>query len=243
MPSCSSGFWVAKHVEGLRQVVALAGDGDVALLHRLQQRRLGAGAGAVDLVGHQKLGEHRAGDEAERAAAVAALLQHLGADDVARHQIGGELDAVRLEAEDGAERHHELGLGEAGDADEQPVAAGEQRHQRPLHHRRLTEDDAADLGARLGDAGDGGFRVAHDGVLVAGLDRHGAHSRASPPALRLGHARRPRGSTHRRMIRYLARPSRATIASGMESGPCPPALPPARKPCNLRSTAPAGAVA
>ena len=44
-----------EHMEGLRQVVARAGDGDVLLLHRLQQRRLGARGGAVDLVGHQQV--------------------------------------------------------------------------------------------------------------------------------------------------------------------------------------------
>ena len=33
-----------EHVEGARHVVAVAGDGDVLLLHRLQQRRLGARA-------------------------------------------------------------------------------------------------------------------------------------------------------------------------------------------------------
>ena len=56
-----------EHVEGRGQVVADAGDGDVVFLHRLQQRRLGARAGAVDLVGHQELGEDRAADEAEAA--------------------------------------------------------------------------------------------------------------------------------------------------------------------------------
>ncbi|MEI9887364.1 MAG: hypothetical protein WDN08_12835 [Rhizomicrobium sp.] len=45
-----------QHMERLGQVVALSRHRDVALLHRLQQRRLGARAGAVDLVGHQKLG-------------------------------------------------------------------------------------------------------------------------------------------------------------------------------------------
>ena len=50
------------------QIVAGAGDGDVILLHRLQQRRLGARAGAVDLVGHQQLREDRAGNEAEASA-------------------------------------------------------------------------------------------------------------------------------------------------------------------------------
>ncbi len=49
-----------EHVERLRQIMPRAGNGDVLLLHGLQQRRLGARAGAVDLVGHQELREHRA---------------------------------------------------------------------------------------------------------------------------------------------------------------------------------------
>jgi len=49
-----------EHVERLRQIVTRAGNGDVLLLHRLQQRRLRARAGAVDLVGHQQLREHGA---------------------------------------------------------------------------------------------------------------------------------------------------------------------------------------
>ena len=76
-----------QHVERARQIVARAGDRDMMLLHRLQQRRLGARAGAVDLVGHQQLGEHRARDEAEIALAAGALLQHLGAENVGRHQV------------------------------------------------------------------------------------------------------------------------------------------------------------
>jgi hypothetical protein len=47
-------------VEGLRQRQDLPADRHAMLLHRLQQRRLRARAGAVDLVGHQQLAEHRA---------------------------------------------------------------------------------------------------------------------------------------------------------------------------------------
>ena len=54
-----------QHVERRGHIMALAGDRDVVLLHGLQQRRLGLRAGAVDLVGHQQLGEDRALDEAE----------------------------------------------------------------------------------------------------------------------------------------------------------------------------------
>ena len=46
-----------------------------------------------------------------------AFLQHLAAEDVGGHQVGGELDAAGVEAEHGAERFDELGFGEAGHAD------------------------------------------------------------------------------------------------------------------------------
>ena len=58
-----------QHGERRRQVVIAAGDRDAVLLHRLQQGRLRARAGAVDLVGHQQLAEDGAGNEAERAPA------------------------------------------------------------------------------------------------------------------------------------------------------------------------------
>ena len=116
-----------EHMEGPRHVVAVAGDRHVLLLHRLQQRRLGARAGAVDLVGHQELAEDRAGNEAEAALAAGAFLQHLGADDVGRHQVGRELDAARVEPEHDAHGLDQLGLGEAGQADQQRVAAATAR--------------------------------------------------------------------------------------------------------------------
>ena len=45
-----------QHMEQARQVVARARHGDMLFLHRLQQRRLGARAGAVDFVRHQQAG-------------------------------------------------------------------------------------------------------------------------------------------------------------------------------------------
>ncbi len=112
-----------QHVEGLRQVVPLAADRNVMLLHGLEQGRLGARAGAVDLVRHQELGEDRPLDEPERAPAVGALVEDLGAEDVGRHQVRRELDAAGIEPEHDAQGLDELGLGEAGHADEQAVAA------------------------------------------------------------------------------------------------------------------------
>ena len=66
-------------MEWLWQIVPRACNGDVLFLHGLEQRRLRARAGAVDFVRHQKLREDRAGDEAERALAGIAFVQHLGA--------------------------------------------------------------------------------------------------------------------------------------------------------------------
>jgi len=138
VPSCSSGFCV----------VALSGHRDVLLLHRLQQGRLGAGAGAVDLVGHQQLGEHRALDEAERAVAHVAFFQHLGAQDVGRHQVGRELDALAFHAQHDAQGLDQLGLGEARDADQKQVTAGQEGNQRLIDDRLLAINDLADGGTR-----------------------------------------------------------------------------------------------
>ncbi len=129
-----------EHMERLRQIVARAGDRDVLLLHRLQQCRLGARRSAVDLVRHQELREHRTGDEAEVALAAGAFLQHFAAENVGGHQVGRELNAARIEAERDAHGFDQLGLGEAGDADQQAVTAGQNSDQRAVDHLLLAED-------------------------------------------------------------------------------------------------------
>jgi hypothetical protein len=61
-------------------------------------------------------------------------LQHLGADDVGGHQVGGELDALELKVQhlrDGADHQR---LGHAGQADQQRVAAGDDAHEHLVEH-------------------------------------------------------------------------------------------------------------
>ena len=106
-----------------RQIVARARDRDVLFLHRLQQRGLGARAGAVDFVGHEQLSKHRTGDEAEGALAGTALVEHLGAQNIRRHQVRRELDALGIQTKRDAERLDQLGLGQPGYADQKRVAA------------------------------------------------------------------------------------------------------------------------
>ena len=114
---------------------------------------MGAWASAVDFVGHQQLAEHRARDEAEGAAAVFGFFQHFGTDDVARHQIGRELDALGVEPEHKPKCIDESGLGEARHADQKSVAAGQKRDQDLIDDGLLAEDDIRDGFARSRKAG------------------------------------------------------------------------------------------
>jgi hypothetical protein len=84
------------HDERVGQRPGGALDGDLPLLHRLEQRGLGLGRRAVDLVGEQQVGEHRPLPEAEGPAVLAEieLAGHVG-----RHQVGRELHPLELEVE------------------------------------------------------------------------------------------------------------------------------------------------
>ncbi len=136
-----------EHEERQRQRVGLAAGGDFLLLHRLEQGRLGLGRRAVDLVGQHDVGEHRTVDEAHHALpGRLVLLEDVGAGDVARHQVGRELDAAELEVEHAGETRDQQGLGQPGHADQQHVAVGEQRGQELFDHGILADDDLAQLG-------------------------------------------------------------------------------------------------
>ena len=169
-----------QHMERCRQVVALAGDGDVLLLHALQQGRLRARAGAVDFVRHQELSEDWALHEAEGAAAGVAFFEDFRPENVGRHQVGGELDALGVHAEHDAQRVDQLGLGEARYADQQQVATGEQRNQRLIDDVLLAIYDLAnggaggtELSAQPLDIGEGGL-----GVSVGSSGSVGGHQGA-----------------------------------------------------------------
>ena len=54
------------HQKDRRQRHALALDGHLVLFHRLEERRLGLGRSAIDLVGNDHVGEDRPAAEGER---------------------------------------------------------------------------------------------------------------------------------------------------------------------------------
>ena len=120
----------------------------------------------------------KTGPEMKRKLALAArrLFQHLGAENVGRHQVGRELDAPRVEPERDAHGLDQLGLGEARHADQQRMAAGQHRDQRAVDHPLLAEDDRADRGPGGARMRGGGLRGTHHHVLeffeTFARDRH-----------------------------------------------------------------------
>ena len=74
---------------------------------------------------------------------------------------------LKLTAENACERLDGQRLGEPGDALQQDVPAGEQRHEHALEHRVLADDDALALVEHLLERGGG----LHRGVAVGGESR------------------------------------------------------------------------
>jgi hypothetical protein len=72
------------HHEGRTELVGLGVDRDLTLLHALQERRLGLGARAVDLVPEHDVREDRTGLELE---VPALLVEDVHAGDVGRQQV------------------------------------------------------------------------------------------------------------------------------------------------------------
>ena len=73
------------------------------------------------------------------------VLDDVGAGDVGRHQVGRELDAIELQLEHFRERRDQQRLREAGHADDEAVAADEEREQDQLDDVVLADDPFAEL--------------------------------------------------------------------------------------------------
>ena len=141
-----------EHEERLGQAMRLSGGRHRMLLHGLQQGRLGFRRGTVDLVRENDVREDGTLGELEKAApGRMLLLEQLGPRDVRGHQVGRELHPGERQLECFGDGLDEQRLGEAGNADEQDVAAGEQRRDEIVDGLLLADDASADLG-RQGSA-------------------------------------------------------------------------------------------
>ena len=133
-------------VERLLELIGAALDRHAVLLHRFEQRRLRLGRRPVDLVRQDDVGEDRSGREHHLpAAGRAVLLDDVRAGDVGRHQVGRELDAGELQLQHAREGVDQQRLREARHADDEAVAADEQRQQHLLHGVGLADDQLLQL--------------------------------------------------------------------------------------------------
>ena len=145
-----------------------AADGDVMLLHRLEQCALRLRRRAVDFIGEQDVRENGAGLELERLPPVRVLRDHVRAHDVRRHEVGRELHAREFQIHRIGQRADEHRFAQPRHAFEQHMAAGEKRgehafHDRllPDHHLRHLIADAREAGCELSDLGFEIRAVAH----------------------------------------------------------------------------------
>jgi hypothetical protein len=74
------------------------------------------------------------------------LVQHFGAGDVGRHEVGGELNALEGEVQDLRDGLDEQRLRQPGHPRDQAMAAREERHQHLVDDFVLSDDDLADFG-------------------------------------------------------------------------------------------------
>jgi hypothetical protein len=97
---------------------------------------------AVDFVGQQQVGEHRAQRRAELAR---LLVVDARAHQVGRHEVGRELDALEAAAHGARERLHRQRLGQPRHTFDQQVALRQHGHQHALEKAVLADDDALDF--------------------------------------------------------------------------------------------------
>ena len=125
--------------------MALAADGDLMLLHRLQQRGLRFRRRAVDLVGQDHVGEDRPCRNRSSRRRRLVFLDHFRAGDVRGHQVGRELDAAEFQRQRVGQRANHKRLGQARHAHQKAMPPGEHGHQQFFDHLLLPHDHPAQL--------------------------------------------------------------------------------------------------
>ena len=99
------------------------------------------------------------------------FLQQFGAENVAGHQVGGELDAMEVELERFAQRTDEKSLAKARHTFKQAMPPGKQADQQLFDHIGLPDDRLPDRGAQFGEAGETSLNFgfgdfSHDSPLL-----------------------------------------------------------------------------
>ena len=115
-----------QHEERPIEREADAADRHLVLLHGFEQRRLRLRRRAIDFVGQNDVGENRSANEPDRALPRRAIFfEHFRTQDVRRHQIRCELDAIELQVDRLGQLADQQRLREPGHATQKAVASGE----------------------------------------------------------------------------------------------------------------------
>src|SRR6266550_6805169 len=130
------------HEEGVRDLVGLAADRHLPLLHHLEESALDLRWRAVDLVREQEVREHRA---ERRLEVTDPLVVDTGADKVGGDEVWRELDPLEVAGDRLRDRLHRERLRESGDALDEKVAAREEADQEALQQVILADDHLLDL--------------------------------------------------------------------------------------------------
>ncbi len=157
------------HQEWFGHQMGLAGDGDLAFLHHLEQRALHLRRRPIDLIGEQQVGEHGS----QRGGEFAGLLVvDAGSHQVRRYEIGCELDALERSVNGSRERLDGERLGEPGYSLHEQVALREHGDHHTLKEMILADNDLLHLVEdALHEAGNVGPRFVSDvHALLSGCD-------------------------------------------------------------------------
>ena len=121
-------------------------DGNRTFLHGFEQSRLRFRRRTVDFVRQNDVGENRSFDEYAAAFSGGAIFfDDFGSGNVGRHQVGRELDALEIEVQDLRDGRDQQCLGQAGNAGDDRVTAGQHRNHDLIDDIFLADDDLANL--------------------------------------------------------------------------------------------------
>jgi hypothetical protein len=129
-------------VERRRHLAGDTFDGDLALLHGLQQGGLYFGRGPVDFVGQYHLCGERAGPELEIGD---FLIVYRDAGDIAGEHIGGKLNPLEGAVDRFRQAPRQHGLADAGGVLDEQVPLADEGDYRQLHRLCLADHDLFDV--------------------------------------------------------------------------------------------------
>ena len=118
--------------EGLRKREGVSVDGDIPFTHRLEQRGLRSGRGAIELVGQNDIGKDRTFVKDEL---VSRRVENLDADDVGGQEIARTLDPAHLEPQHFRDGFDDGRFSHPGNVFQKNVIGGKHRAHECVHQR------------------------------------------------------------------------------------------------------------